>query len=172
MLNWNELLDSLKGKQGEAKVPSEQFYQNTDGRFNEMIQTWKDAGYDKLDSVEWINYYPEKDFDILYVEQFADHVNAECARAWVSKIRPGKMAPFHQDIDDNIEEYLAKGQLVRYSVFISNPQPGAVFLFKDRVFHLQEQGTVVEWPDYLEWHAGTNCGLRDKYMFHFLGIKR
>lgn len=171
MLSWNQLLNEIKDKQGDAKVPTEQFYQNKDGRFDEMIRTWKQAGYDKLDSVEWINYYPGKDFNEAHVTQFAEEHNLKCARAWVSKIRPGKMAPYHQDIDDNIEEYLAQGSLVRYSVFISEPKPGAVFLFHDEVYHLKPQGTIIKWGDYMNWHAGVNCGLSDKYMFHFLGIK-
>ena len=169
-IDWNQVIANLPLDQGEIKSPSQQFYLNKDGRFNTMILSWKNAGYDKLDSVEWINYYPETHFPLQLINEFEKWSDTKCARSWISRIRPGKMAPFHQDIDDHIEEYLEKGELIRYSVFISSPSPGAVFLFKDKTFHLLPQGTVVRWDNYLDWHAGTNCGFADKFMFHYLGV--
>lgn len=170
-INWSEIIEGLPLDQGDIKTPDIKFYLNTDGRFDQMISTWKNAGYDKSGSVEWINYYPEHHYATSVVENFGQFVNAKCARSWISRIRPGKMAPFHQDIDDHIEEYLAQGSLVRYSVCISVPSPGSIFLFNDQVFHMQQQGTVIRWPNYLDWHAGTNCGFQDQFMFHYLGIE-
>jgi hypothetical protein len=170
-IDWDLIISKLLLEEGDVKVPGKQFYLNTDGRFDETIKIWTDAGYDKSEAVEWINYYPGKHFDKAIVDMFSQLVNCKCARSWISRIRPGKMAPYHQDIDDNIEEYQALGELVRYSVFISKPAPGSIFLFKDNVYYLQPQGTVTEWDHYLDWHAGTNCGFTDKFMFHFLGIK-
>lgn len=169
--DWNAIIKSLPLDQGEYKTPSADFYENTDGRFNSLIKQWKTAGYDKCDSVEWINYYPGKHYSETVAEKFSKWSDSQCARNWISRMRPGKMAPFHQDIDDNIEEYLSKGSLVRFSVFISEPSLGALFIIKDQVHHLQPRGKVILWNDYLDWHAGVNCGLRDKFMFHYLGIK-
>jgi hypothetical protein len=168
--NWDHLINSLPLDQGDPKTPNGSFYLNTDGRFDQMITAWKSAGYDKSDSVEWINYYPSKHFTNDVVKEFEKWSNTSCARCWISRIRPGKMAPLHQDIDDHLEEYLAKGQLIRYNVFISEPSIGAVFICNDQVYHLQPQGTVIKWDHYMDWHAGTNCGLKDKFMFNFLGV--
>lgn len=169
--NWNKVIKALDLDQGDIKSVDKKFYLNLDGRFDEIINKWKSAGYDKIDSVEWINYYPEVHFDKSVVDQFSNVVNLKCARCWISRIRPGKMAPYHQDIDDNIEKYLKLGPIERYSVFISPESVGSVFLLKDQAYHFQKQGTVIKWDDYLDWHAGTNCGFVDKFMFHFLGVK-
>jgi hypothetical protein len=136
-----------------------------------MITSWKAAGYDKCDSVEWINYYPGKHFPTSVIEEFETWSNTTCARSWISRIRPGKMAPLHQDIDDYIEDYLAKGELVRYNVFISKPALGAIFICRNSIHHMLPQGTVLKWDHYLDWHAGTNCGLTDKFMLNYLGVK-
>jgi hypothetical protein len=170
-INWDSIISNLPLADGKANTPDKKFYSNTDGRFNNMIETWKQAGYDQCDSVEWINYYPTQHFSEDVITNFGSWANATCARAWISRIRPGKMAPFHQDIDDQIETYLAQGELVRYSVLISKPSHGGIFLFYNKIYHLEPQGTVIKWDNYMDWHAGTNCGLTDKFMFHFLGVK-
>lgn len=167
---WDNIIDSLRLQNGDRRAFGETFFKNIDGRFDKNIQKLIDAGYDKVDSVEWINYYPNKHFDLEPILEFEKYVNLKCARAWISKIRPGKMAPMHQDVDDDLEKYLEQGNLIRYSIFISKPCPGAVFLFNDSVHYLEPQGSVIKWNHYLDWHAGANCGFDDKFMFHFLGI--
>lgn len=170
-INWDMVLSGLPLDKGESKTPDKKFYQNTDGRFDEIIAKWQSAGYDQGDSVEWINYYPGSHFDLSVVEKFSKTVNLKHARSWISRIRPGKMAPYHQDIDDNIEKYLAQGELIRYSVLISKPSLGSIFLLKEAVYHNQDQGTLIKWDNYMDWHAGSNCGFSDQFMFHFIGIK-
>jgi len=169
---WDSIIALLSVQDGEPRRFDQKFFENTDGRFDENIKMLKDAGYDKVDSVEWINYYPGKHFDELCVKEFEKFVGMKCARAWISKIRPGKYAPIHKDIDDNIEEYQAQGDLYRFSTFISQPSPGGVFVFEDQCFHYETSGNTYKWNHYMDWHAGGNCGLKDKYMFHFLGIKQ
>lgn len=168
---WDSIIDLLYTEEGDRKAFDVKFFENADGRFDENIKMLKGAGYDKVSTVEWINYYPEKHFDILPVKEFEKFSGMKCARAWISKIRPGKYAPIHQDIDDNIESYLAQGQLFRFSTFISHPHPGGVFVIKDRCFHCEPSGNTYIWDHYMDWHAGGNCGLHDKFVFHFLGIK-
>jgi hypothetical protein len=104
-------LDLIKDEDGvkqfiesTARTYGADFYINADGRFDKIIEQWKKAGYDKSGTVEWINYYPDKHFDSNIVKQFEQFTNTICARAWVSKIRPGKYAPYHNDIDDKEEE--------------------------------------------------------------------
>jgi hypothetical protein len=168
---WDSIIDCLYVEDGDPKIFGEDFFQNVDGRFDYNINILKNAGYDKVDTVEWINYYPGKHFDPLPVKEFEKYAGVKCARAWISKIRPGKYAPIHQDIDDNIEQYLAQGEVIRYSTFISQPHPGGVFILGNQCFHTEASGNTYQWEDYMDWHAGGNCGLHDKFMFHFLGIK-
>ena len=168
---WDSIIDLMSLEEGEPRRFDEQFFENADGRFDENIKMLKDAGYDKVSTVEWINYYPEKHFNPHCVTEFEKFVDMKCSRAWISKIRPGKYAPIHQDIDDNIEEYLAQGELTRFVSFISHPHPGGVFIVNDQCFHGEASGNTYKWDDYMDWHAGGNCGLHDKYIFNFLGIK-
>lgn len=168
---WDSIIETLLIQSGEPKTIDTSFYKNVDGRFDEIINLWKTAGYDKVDTVEWINYYPEKHFDSHLVKEFEKFTNTKCARAWISRIRPGKYAPIHKDIDDHIEKYLAQGNLIRYHTFISQPHPGGVFIVEDQCFHCEESGSTYQWNDYMSWHAGGNCGLHDKFIFNYLGIK-
>lgn len=168
---WDSIIETLLIQDGEPKTVDGTFYKNLDGRFDEIITLWKSAGYDKVSTVEWINYYPNNHFENLVVEEFEKFSNTKCARAWISRIRPGKSAPFHQDIDDNLDEYISQGELIRYSCFVSKPNPGALFILNDKVFHKEPQGNVWQWGHYLDWHAGTNCGFYDKFMYHYIGLK-
>jgi len=172
IFNWQQLIDSIDISQGEVRSYGVDFYRNTDGRFNHIIDMWQKAGYDKTGTVEWINFYPDKHFDASVVKEFEKFTGTTCARAWISMIRPGKMAPYHQDIDDNLEEYLKQGDLVRYSVNACEPSNGQIFIVEDTALYNQPQGTIYEWPHYLSWHAGGNCSFKSKFLFNYLGIKK
>ncbi len=171
-INWQALINRIEGTEGEVRTYGVDFYKNTDGRFDEIISLWNKAGYDTSGTVEWINYYPDKHFDISYVKQFEHFVGAECVRAWISKIRPGKYAPYHIDIDDREEEYLAQGELVRYTAHPCHPHKGQVLIVDQTVFHMEEQGNTYRWPTHRAWHAGGNCSFEPKYLFNFLGVKK
>ena len=171
-IDWQQIIDGLDLTQGEIRSYGVDFYRNEDGQFNHIIDLWQEAGYDKTESVEWINFYPGKHFDNNVVTEFETLTNTTCARAWISCIRPGKMAPYHQDIDDNIEEYLKQGNLVRFSVTANNPSNGQIFIVEKKALYNQPQGTVYEWPHYLAWHAGGNCSFKPKFLFNLLGIKK
>ena len=171
-INWQQLIDSIANQQGEVRTYGVDFYQNKDGRFDEIIRLWKSAKYDKAGTVEWINYYPGKHFDSLVVEQFEQFTNTKCVKAWVSRINPGKYAPYHWDVDDNEETYLAQGELVRYTAHPTVPVLGQVFILQDHVFHNEAQGNIYKWPTHRAWHAGGNCSFKPKYLFNFLGIRQ
>lgn len=169
---WNDIIAEVSSAQGSKKAYGEKFYVNADGRFNQIIDQWKTAGYDKTDTVEWINFYPEKDFSKQVVNDFEEFTRTKCARSWISSIRPGKMAPWHNDVDDQEEEYLKLGELVRYTCHMSEPDYGQVFVLGSETFYFEQQGSTYQWPDYKEWHAGGNFGFAKKYLFNFLGYKR
>jgi hypothetical protein len=79
------------------------------------------------------------------------------------------MTGYHYDIDDNEQEYLSHGLLKRYTVFISEPAIGHVFILGKDYFINNSIGTIVKWKNHREWHCGMNGGLQNKYMFHILG---
>lgn len=171
-INWQALINRIEGTEGERRSYGVNFYKNADGRFNEIIELWNKAGYDKSGTVEWINYYPGKHFDQSYIGQFEHFVGMKCARAWISKINPGRYAPYHIDIDDNEEQYLQQGNLVRFTAHPCYPTKGQVLIVEDMVFHMEEQGSTYRWPHYRAWHAGGNCSFEPKYLFNFLGIEQ
>jgi hypothetical protein len=148
------------------------FYKNADGRFDKNIQLLVDAGYEKAGTVEWFNYYPGKHFDEDVVKQFSAWVGVDCVRAWISKINPGRYAPYHTDIDDREEEYLAQGELVRFTAHPCVSVPGQVLMVEDMIFHMEEQGNVYRWGHYRNYHGGGNCSFKPKYLFNFLGVKK
>jgi hypothetical protein len=79
------------------------------------------------------------------------------------------MTGYHYDIDDNEKEYLTYGLLKRYSVFISEPSVGHLFILGKEYYYNNPQGTIVKWASHREWHNGINGGLVNKYMFHIIG---
>jgi len=170
-INWYELIQTLDLKQGDVRTYGVDFYQNTDGRFDEIIQLWQHAGYDKAGTVEWINYYPGKHFDAKIIEDYSSWLGYKCIRAWVSSIRPGRYAPYHWDIDDAEEEHLKLGELTRFTTHMGISEPGHVFIVDNQVFSNQESGYTHQWSNHRAWHAGGNCGFKKKWLFNFIGVK-
>ena len=44
---WNTILDEIADQEGDVRTYGVDFYINADGRFNEIVDLWKQAGYDK-----------------------------------------------------------------------------------------------------------------------------
>jgi hypothetical protein len=139
--------------------------------YRSVINTWQHAGYN-LDDIVWHDYYPKHHFDIDVQNKFADLVNADPLRVFVSDIAPGRNVPYHWDVEDKEEEWLAQGQLKRWVCFIDKPRWGSVLILEDECFYNIEQGTIYEWNHYKSYHAGTACGTHHQYLFHFLGRPR
>jgi hypothetical protein len=169
-INWKPIVEEIISQQGEIRTMGVEFYRNADGRFNSIIDAWDKAGYTP-NKVEWINFYPGKHFSETIVNQFAEQVNAFHLRSWISCIRPGKSAPWHQDIDDDLEQYQSKGKLVRYTCHISHPSEGQILLIDKESFYMIPEGTITKWDDYMAWHGASNCGFKNQYLFHFLGYE-
>ena len=169
-INWKEIINELKTQQGEIRTIGLDFYKNIDGRFNEIITLWNDAGYTS-NKVEWINFYPGTHFNENISSQFAKLVGIKHIRSWISCTRPGKSAPWHRDVDDAMDDYLKMGQLERYTCHIGEPAVGQVMLVDQESFYMIPEGTITRWPDALAWHGAANCGFDNHYLYHFLGYK-
>jgi hypothetical protein len=170
-INWNSVLDVISNHSGEVRTIGNDFYQNVDGRFNEIVSLWNDAGYTSS-NVEWINFYPGTHFDDKVVEEFAESVGLTHIRSWISCIQPGKTAPWHQDVDDEMDNYVKLGKLERYTCHINVPAHGQLMLIEQESFYMVPQGTIIRWKDYMAWHGAANCGFTNHYLFHFLGYSK
>jgi len=130
----------------------------------------KSAGYD-ASTVEYRHYQSGKHFDHRYAKLLGHKVNATPLMCWISEIRPGKCTPWHWDINPWEEEHKKLGQLVRYFVFISRPQPGHIFLTAEDSYYMEPQGSIYKYSDIHAWHAGGNLGLVPKYLMTFTGYQ-
>ena len=129
----------------------------------------KKAGYDTNGAMEFRHFKPGEHFDQKFVDIFSSYVKAIPSIVFVSEISPGKMAPWHYDIDLDWHNDKDKGEQVRYHLHLSKPADGHVFIVDKEVFYNIPQGNVYQWKDPSCWHAGTNCGIETKYIFSFKG---
>jgi hypothetical protein len=171
MIDWTPIIHTVLTSDGDhvslqhtENIPVNNKY------FIEIIKPLQMANYD-FNSVDWIDYYPGKHFEDSCTAEFEKLVDHKMCRAWVSRVDPGKTAPWHWDVDDNEDEYLKMGQLKRWTCFITEPKIGHSLIVGDQIFFNQEQGSIYEWPNYREWHCAANCGFEPQLLFHFLGFK-
>ena len=162
MINWNSVIANLKNGRVVTVDPTQWNMNNPE--YAKILQLWKDNNFN-TDSVKWTNYYDTKDIESELAEQFF----VTPLRSWISCVEPGYMTGYHYDIDDNEPEYLKLGKIKRYSVFISEPSVGQIFIMGSNYYYNMEQGSILVWNDYRDWHNGINGSLKNKYMFHLLG---
>jgi hypothetical protein len=177
LINWDEVIFSIEQHEGDHNTVTSVVDrseagavgdQELLGSYREVIGTWEKAGYD-LTQIEWWDFYPGEHFDIKVQNIFEDMFNIIPRRVFVSKVMPGRMVPYHWDVEDKEKEWLAEGSLVRYVCFMDVPKFGHVMVLGDHAFHNVERGEVYEWDFYRQHHAGVNGGAGPQYLFHFLG---
>jgi hypothetical protein len=180
IIDWKTVLNTITPKTGdhntvtsvvdrsEAEAVGDQGLLQS---YRDVIGTWEKAGYD-LKQIEWWDYYPGEHFSIDVQTQFANLVNADPLRVFVSEVLPGACVPYHWDVEDKEEEWLKIGSLVRYVCFIDAPKFGHVLILEDQCFYNIQQHELYQWDNYRSHHAGTNCGSEPYYLFHFLGRPR
>jgi hypothetical protein len=162
MINWNSIIDNLKDGKVVTVDPTRWNMDNPE--YKQMLDLWKDSNFN-TDSVKWTNYYDTKEIE----KEIAEQVGVTAVRSWISCVEPGYMTGYHYDIDDNEQEYLKQGALKRYTVFVSEPDVGHVFIIGKEYYFNKPQGTILKWGNYRDWHNGINGSLSNKYMFHLLG---
>jgi hypothetical protein len=162
MINWNSIIADLKD--GRVVTVNPERWNMSNPEYKVMLDLWKDSNFN-TDSVKWTNYYSTKDIE----KEIAEQVGVTPLRSWISCVEPGYMTGYHYDIDDNEKEYLTHGNIKRYSVFISQPSVGQLFILGHEYHYNKPQGTILEWTTYKDWHNGINGSLSNKYMFHLLG---
>lgn len=170
LIDWNTVILSIKNRTGTTLTYNEQSFDKTISAFAKMDRVWQDAGYQYNDpSIEWTNFFPEVDFDQEVVNTFSQITQATPWMVWISRIRPGKMAPWHYDAHSKLDELLKLGNPVRYTCYIQEPHSGHISIVNDSAVYCPVKGSIYKWPSYDAWHCGMNGGLTDKYMFNYWG---
>ena len=167
--NCSELIEQLKTVTGILHKGHEIAKAGTseEESYLQQRQNAIDAGYFEVNSVQFYHYKPKTHFDQKFVDQFSNIVKAKPLEVFVSEIRPGRMVPWHWDID-NDDKY--QGRIVRYHVHLSDPAPGHVFMLEGISLYGREQGDMFKWDHHKVWHAGANCGFSPKFLFNFKGL--
>lgn len=168
MIDWKTVTSTLKDGV-EITADKNKWNLETPG-YLEIYSQWERGNFN-MSAVKWTNYYPGKHFDQAIENTVAKELKITPLRSWISRIDPGYCAPWHWDVDDNEQEYLSKGPIHRYSIFIEDPKPGHIFIINDASYVNQPYGTIIKWNTHRDWHAGSNVGIEPKYMYHILGFK-
>ena len=162
MIDWNSVISNLKD--GSVVTVDPARWRMSNPEYSKMLDLWKSKNFN-TDSEKWTNYYDYENIEPIV----ANSLDIKPIRSWISCVEPGYMTGYHYDIDDKETEYLKHGDIKRYSIFISEPDVGHLFILgKDYHFN-KSVGTTLKWDNYREWHNGINGGLSNKYMFHILG---
>jgi len=146
--------------------PSNPFYNES----VEQTDRLKSAGYSD-ETVEYRHYQAGKHFSNVYVDHISEIVNSKPLMCWISEIRPGKCTPWHWDINPWEEEQKKLGTLVRFFCFISEPQPGHIFVTEHDAYYNEPQGSIYQYEHIHSWHAGSNIGLTPKFLLTLTAYK-
>jgi hypothetical protein len=162
VINWDDIIKNI------YELPGKVLTYSPSG--NDLDLQWQAAGYKHYDpAIEWIQYWSGKDFDENIANIFGNFVGATPYYTFISRIRPGKFIPFHEDRMK--DQDLIPGNPVRYTCFISKPTNGHLSLVEDRVVYNAQQGDIWKWPNPSAQHSGVNVADRDKFMFNFWGYE-
>jgi hypothetical protein len=177
IINCNELCAEIKIEDGHFKTAASPYSLDinlSDDLKEEaisMYEKWKSEGYIDSDVVEWINFYPKKNFRIEHINKLATFLQLTPKNVWISSIKPGKCVPWHWDIESNASAWMEEGNLVRYTVFIDRPKVGHILIVQKDIFHMIEQGSIYRWNTWNDYHIGVNIGFGQKYVLHIVGIE-
>lgn len=171
IIDWQEVVDDLTNQTPGYIGPRHREDDPIKG-ISDIALLWKNAGYKLLHengTAGWDMFFPNVNFSESIVNKFSEFVGINPINAWISRVNPGMVAPWHWDANDNEEEYETIVGIKRFSCHISKPSPGHVFIVEDHCFYDQKQGDVYLWPSRKSWHGGANCGLVPKYLFNIFG---
>jgi len=176
LIDWDKITSSLDSKQGLVIGHADEAFKDVERTPNEdaQIKMLIEAGYNDMDSIEWANFFSGQDYDTNIDKVFGDIVNADCMVSWISRIRPGKCVPYHWDFNDEYTEQIEANRpnVVRYIAHICDPSFGQVFWCEDKCNWNEEKGAIYKWKDFESYHGGSNFGLRKKYLYNFLAVRR
>ena len=169
MINWNDIIASLEDKEGSAVTTDPARWNLDTPGYTDIYSMWREANFN-ASAIKWINYYPGEHFSEDIVKQAAKELGLKIVhRAWVSRIDPGYMAPWHWDVDDNEQEYLKHGPIVRYTIVMKAFANGHILIIDKDYFYNLYEGKRIRWKHHRDWHSGINAGMEPNWLFHILG---
>lgn len=168
VIDWGMLINELPNEGVEVTTNPEYWNLETSG-YSEIYKMWEDANFNHA-SIKWTNYYPEKHFSKTIINDIAAYLQIKGVhRSWISRVDPGYFAPLHWDVDENENEFLKSGEILRYSILMGEPTYGHIFILGDDYIFGAPRGSIFKWNNYKDWHSGINAGMKPKYMLHLLG---
>lgn len=170
-IDWNKLIAELDAQEPAYIGPRHRAGDDAPG-IDDVAKLWEDAGYktkDRGGNASWDMFVPGVNFNKDLVLTFANCVGLETyTAAWISRINPGYVAPWHWDVTDD-DIVLSQQKCIRYHCHIQ-PQStgfGQALIVDDTYLYNQKQGEIYLWPERKAWHGAVNCGLHPFYSFHF-----
>jgi hypothetical protein len=173
VIDWNSILQSLatqepgyvgpRHKKGDVKAIG----------IDDVATVWSNAGYVPIyngGNAGWDMFLPGQNFSYDVVDKFAKFVGLDgCTNAWISRVNPGYVAPWHWDVTDDEATLDKKADIQRYHCHIQLPEStiGHTLILEDEFFYKEKQGAVYKWPSRKSWHGASNCGLTPLYLFNF-----
>lgn len=171
-IDWLSLISDLEKQQSAYVGPRHDKGDNVPG-VEEVAAPLRDAGYKMKHeggNASWDMYLPGKNFDENIVKEFMRFVGmTEYTNAWISRVKPGDVAPWHWDITDDEKTLDSKKKFDRFHCHVSPPSPGHVLIVDEHCLYNQPSGATWKWPSRKSWHAGANAGLKPKYIFNIWG---
>jgi hypothetical protein len=169
VINWREIVNSLKDQSPAYIGPRHKITDKIKG-MEEISSFWENCNYKSIHEggvAGWDMFLPDINFDRSIINNFIKWTgikNEGPTYAWISRINPGYMAPWHWDVTD--DETMLSKESIRFHCHIIPSAPGHSFFVEDKCFCNQKIGDVFKWSDRKLWHAGSNCGVTPKYMFN------
>jgi hypothetical protein len=141
--------------------------ENIKTRSKNLFDSWDNAGY-KFFQIQWDDFFSPA-FNQEISDKFSQFVRAVPIRVWITRLRPGVVAPRHTDIVPDTYEYLKLGTPVRYICFVHQGIAGHTISFDDITFYNEPVGDVWLWTTPSAMHSAANSSLTPYYLFHFEG---
>ena len=117
ILDWNTIIKEVQDQEG--KLACKYLPVKDVPELKEIDDALSTIGSYNRESIEWINYYPGNEFSMEVAEKFGEFVGApRMIKSWISKIYPGKTAPWHWDWDVDWKKYTEQGNPVRFTAMI------------------------------------------------------
>jgi len=169
IIDWDEIVKSIEEQNPAYVGPRHKVGDPVPG-VDEVVGALKSVGYltkPEGGNAGWDMFLPKVNFDEKIVKTFADFLGLDgYTSAWIARILPGDMAPWHWDITDD-EATLSKLNPIRYHCHIQPSINGHMLVVDAESYYNSQQGDVFKWPDRKSWHCAANCGYVPFYTFHF-----
>lgn len=173
IIDWNAVIASIENQEPAYIGPRHKEGDVKAVGLNEVADVWNKAGYVPAyngGNAGWDMFFPGHNFDQDVVTKFAEFVGVPgVTNAWIARIRPGYVAPWHWDVTDDETTLSSKKDTIRFHCHIQTPEDslGHSLILEDEIFYREQQGAVYKWPHRKSWHGASNCGIKPFYTFQF-----